>query len=159
MHNFQRSTRIRAPQDRVWARMVTPEGINDEFFPYLRMTMPASLRGQGIGDIPLGTVVGASWLLLFGILPLDIDFLCLVALDPGRRFLERSTMLSMRLWQHERRVDPVPEGCIIEDRIGFALRRPFAWLPGLRPLLLLLLPALFDHRQRRLKRWAEAGAA
>ncbi len=156
MDSFRCHTRIMASHQRVWARLVTPAGINDEFFPYLRMILPASLRERGIGDAPLGAPLGASWLLLFGLLPLDIDFLCLVEFEPGRRFLERSTMLSMRVWQHERLVAPVAEGCVVEDRIGFELRWPFAWL---RPVLLRVLPALFAHRQRRLKRWAETGAA
>jgi ligand-binding SRPBCC domain-containing protein len=153
MDIFHHSTVIQASPETVWARLITPAGINDEFFPYLRMNLPRHLRGQTIDDIPLGTGIGACWLLLFGLLPLDIDFLCLVEHEPGRRFLERSTMLSMQLWQHERRVEPTQEGCRIEDRIGYTLRWPFAWL---RPLQRHALPALFAHRQRRLKRWAEA---
>ena len=43
-----------AAAEAVWARAVTPEGINDELRPLLRMTMPSSLRGKTISEVPLG---------------------------------------------------------------------------------------------------------
>ncbi len=62
----QASTLPAAAED-VWARAVTPEGINDELRPLLRMTMPRSLRGKTISEVPLGEPLGRSWILLFGL--------------------------------------------------------------------------------------------
>ena len=69
-------------------------------------------------------------------------------IEPGRGFLERSTMLSQRLWEHERTIEPVAGGgCTIADRVAWEPRLP---LPGrlLRPLF----AAVFRHRHRRLRR-------
>jgi hypothetical protein len=90
----QRST-VRASAEDVWLRVVTPEGINDELRPWMRMTIPRSLRGKTIDDVEPGHRLGRSWLLLFGVFPFDYDDLGLAELGPGFRFLERSTMLSM----------------------------------------------------------------
>ena len=68
------------------------------------------------------------------------------ALEPGRGFLERSRMLSMRVWEHERRLQPVAGGCRIVDRLTFQPR-----LPGMGPLLERFIRLTFRHRHRRLR--------
>ena len=50
----------------------------------------------------LGERLFRSWILLFGVLPIDYDDITLVSIEPGRGFHERSSMLSMRVWEHER---------------------------------------------------------
>ncbi|HEX9889023.1 MAG TPA: hypothetical protein VGA69_06065 [Nitriliruptorales bacterium] len=148
---FERTSRIDAPTEQVWARVVSPEGINHELMPIMRMTVPAAARGRGIDDFSPGDHIGRSWLLLGGVLPFDFDDIGLAELEPGRRFLERSTMLSMRTWTHERVVTPVAEGgCEVADRISFRLRRPAAWLPFSHQVVARLLRWVFAHRHRRL---------
>ena len=71
---------------------------------------------------PSAEPLGRSWVLALRVLPVDYDDLCLVELEPGQRFLERSSMLSMSMWQHERTVTPAPEGCEVTDRLAFQLR-------------------------------------
>jgi hypothetical protein len=130
----------------LWARITDPAGINDELRPLMRMTVPAGARNFGLDDPEPGRI-GRSWLLLFGFLPFDYDDLTIVRIEPECGFLERSSMLSMRLWEHERMLTPVGEGrCRITDRVGWESRLP---LPGLlfRPLVL----AIFNHRHRRLR--------
>jgi hypothetical protein len=145
------TTRLGAPAATVWARAVTPEGINDELRPILRMTMPRAYRGKTIDDVEVGEPLGRSWIFLFGVLPVDCDDLMLAELEPGRRFRERSTMLSMSLWQHEREVVPVGEGeCEVTDRLMFTLRPPMAWVPGMKRLAIATVRRLFAHRHRRL---------
>ena len=139
-----------AAAEAVWARAVTPEGINDELRPLLRMTMPPSLRGMSIAEAPLGERLGRSWILLFGLLPVDYDDLGLAERGPGFRFLERSTMLSMSSWEHERTVRPAGEGCEVTDRLAFQLRRPLAVVPGSARLAAAIVARLFAHRHRRL---------
>ncbi|MGH2955305.1 MAG: hypothetical protein ACRDK9_15065 [Solirubrobacterales bacterium] len=137
----------------MWARAVSEEGINDELAPILRMTLPAGLRGKTIDDVEVGVPLGRSWILLFGVLPVDYDDLCVAELEPGRRFLERSSMLSMRTWQHERVVEPDGAGsCTVTDRLSFELRRPLAWIPGSGRVATAIVRFLFRHRHRRLQR-------
>jgi len=140
----------------VWRRVVTPEGINHELGPWIRMTMPRSLRGKTIEDVEAGERLGRSWLLLFGVIPFDYDDLGVAELGPGFRFLERSTMLSMRRWEHERTVVPAGDGaCEVTDRVTFELRGGLGWIPGSARLTRALLTRVFVHRHRRLVSWFE----
>jgi len=137
---------VPASPDVVWARVSTFEGINAELQPLMRMTAPASVRALEPADVVLGERMFRSWVLLFGVLPIDFDDLTLVELEPGRGFLERSRMLSMRVWEHERRLQPVAGGCRIVDRLTFQPR-----LPGMGPLLERFIRLTFRHRHRRLR--------
>ena len=142
------ASRLDASAEQVWARVTTPEGINDELMPLMRMTMPAAVRGLDPETVPLGERLCRSWLLLFGFLPFDYDDVTVVRLDPGRGFLERSPMLSQRVWEHERTLEPVgPEACVVRDRLTF---EPRLALPG--PALEPLVRGIFRHRHRRLRR-------
>lgn len=113
----------------MWRRVTTPAGINDELFPWLRMTVPKALAGKTIEAIPVGPRLGRSWLLLLGVLPIDDDDLAIAALEPGPRFLERSRMLAIAAWEHGRRLGADDAGCRVEGRIGFVLRAPHAVCP------------------------------
>lgn len=126
---------------------MSEEGINAELGPLLRMTVPRGLESLDLDAVEPGPL-GRSWVLLFGLVPIDYDDLGLVRIDPGRGFLERSTMLSQRFWEHERTIEPVADGvCTIADRVAWEPRLP---LPGrlLRPLF----SAFFRHRHRQLQR-------
>ena len=119
----------------------------------MRRTVPRRLRGKTIDDVEPGQQLGRSWLLLFSVIPFDYDDLGLAELGPGHRFLERSTMLSMRSWEHERIIVPAGENaCEVTDRVAFELRRPVAALPGAEAATQVLLRRLFAHRHRRLAR-------
>ena len=142
---------IPVPAERVWARAVTPAGVNHELGPWIRMTMPRALRGRTIDDVEPGQPLGRSWLLLLGVVPFDYDDLGIAELEPGRRFLERSTMLSMRSWEHERTVEPRgDDACEVTDRLRFELRRGLAWVPGSARIARAFVARTFAHRHRRL---------
>jgi hypothetical protein len=127
--------------------VVTPEGINDEMRPWLRMTMPAGVESIDVESVVPSERIGRSWVLLFGLIPFDYDDLTLVRIEPGRGFLERSTMLSQRSWEHERTIEPAAGGCRIVDRVRW---EPRLGLPGrpLRPVI----GWFFRHRHARLRR-------
>ena len=145
---FERSSVVPAPADSVWERVTSPAGINDEMRPWMTMTMPRSVRGMSVASVPLNVVLGRAWLRLFGLIPLDYDALSIIDLVPGRRFHEKSTMASMRRWEHERTLTPLDEEMTrVTDRITFETR-----LPGSSALFARLLPAFFGHRHRRLAR-------
>ncbi|HSS03752.1 MAG TPA: hypothetical protein VLK89_01015 [Solirubrobacterales bacterium] len=126
---------------------MTPEGINDEMRPYLRMTLPRGLERIDPAEIEIGKPIGRSWILLFGLIPFDYDDVTLVRLEPSKGFLERSTMLSQRLWEHERTLEPAGGGCTVTDRVR--------WEPRLGLLASPLQPVIgwfFRHRHDRLRR-------
>jgi ligand-binding SRPBCC domain-containing protein len=139
---------VPAPAPAVWARVVHPDGINHEMRPWLTMTMPRGARGLTVETLPLGRPLGRAWLRLFGLIPFDFDHLTIVELDSGRRFLEQSTMLSMRRWEHERTLTPVAGGTRVHDRVTLEPRLP---IPGLALLLGRVVDAFFKHRHRRLQ--------
>jgi ligand-binding SRPBCC domain-containing protein len=153
MRTIERTSALAAPAGEVWDAAVTPEGINDELSPVLRMTVPPRLRGKTIADVSAGEPLGRSWILLGGVVPVDFDDLCLAELEPGRRFKERSRTLAFAVWQHERIVAPGPDGsCLVTDRLGFVLRRGLNLVPGGERLAAAIVGALFSHRHRRLRR-------
>jgi hypothetical protein len=131
----------------VWDRVTTPAGINDEMRPFLRMTIPRGIERLDLDSIEVGKPIGRSWILLFGLLPFDYDEVNLARFDPGEGFLERSAMLSQRLWEHERTLEPVAGGCEVTDRVR--------WEPRIGLMASPLRPAVgwfFRHRHRRLLR-------
>ena len=159
MRELERSSTLPVAADRVWARVVTEEGVNHELRPILRMTMPKGLRGRTIDDVPLGEPLGRSWLLLGTVVPVDYDELCLAEVEPGRRFLERSRTLAFSLWEHERLVEPAGDGrCRVTDRLRFELRPGLRRVPSAGALGSAVVGALFAHRHRRLRSWALSGA-
>lgn len=138
----------------VWERVVDPHGINHEMRPWMTMTMPRGVAGLTPETVTLGEPLGRAWLRLFGVVPFDFDHLTIVELEVGGRFLERSTMLSMRRWEHERTLTPVEGGTRVHDRVTLEPRLP---VPGLAALLARLVDAFFKHRQRRLRAYFAAG--
>jgi hypothetical protein len=147
-------SRLRADSSSVWERAMSEEGINAELAPLLRMTVPRGIESLDLDTIEPGPL-GRSWVLLFGLVPIDYDEIGLERIDPGRGFLERSTMLSQRLWEHERTLEPRGEGaCEVVDRVAWEPRPP---LPG--ALLRPLIGAVFRHRHARLRRRFGAEAA
>ena len=144
-YGFEVSSIVPAPADRVWERVATFEGVNDELAPFVRMTCPPEFRRIDPAVVPIGKPWFRSWLLLFGVLPFDYDHLRLVAIESGRGFHEDSTMLSQRRWVHRRDLEPAPTGTRVTDRIEFEPRAP-----GVGALLLPLFRAVFRHRHRRL---------
>jgi ligand-binding SRPBCC domain-containing protein len=148
--SFEAVSKLPAPAESVWTFLITPEGINDELRPFLRMTVPRALEGKTLHDVDLGTKVCRSWFLLFGVLPFDYDDIVIAEREPGRRFLETSELFSMSRWDHERTVTSIPFGCEVHDRVTFRLRRPLRSVPGLERLVAVFLKRLFAHRHRRL---------
>jgi hypothetical protein len=140
------SSRLSASPAEVWDRVISPEGINDEMRPFLRMTLPPGVEQLDPESVEIGVPIGRSWILLFGLLPFDYDDVCLARLEPGRGFLERSKMLSQRSWEHERTLEPTAEGCLVTDRVRW---QPRLGLPAgpLRPVIAWF----FRHRHKRLR--------
>ncbi|MGO4613538.1 hypothetical protein AB4305_16690 [Nocardia sp. 2YAB30] len=155
---FARKTRridmvstVDAPIERVWAAVTSPEGINAELRPYLKMTVPQPFRGRTIADIEPGTNLGRSFFLLFGLVPIDFDDITVAEIDAGTRFREQSTMMSMSVWVHERTLRPVGDRTEVTDAVSFVPRAPMGLIPGWGRVLRATLAFLFRHRHRRLQ--------
>jgi hypothetical protein len=109
------------------------------------MTFP-----PGIDDLTAawrpGERVCRSWLLVGGLLPVEYDDVVFEQVEPGQRFLERSALLSQRLWEHERTIEPTRQGSLVTDRVRFVPR--LRWLASLyRPVF----QAVFRWRHRNLR--------
>jgi ligand-binding SRPBCC domain-containing protein len=111
-------------------------GVNAELRPLVRMTFPP--HAARIGPDFTSTI------LLLGLLPIDRHRLHLDAIEPPRRFAERSSTLVHRVWRHERTLEPDGAGgTVLTDRVAFDARVPF-------PRAAIAL--VFAHRHRRLRR-------
>ena len=143
-------TSVAASCQAIWDWVTVPEGINHELMPVMRMTVPKRLRAVTVSQIAPGTKIGRSYFLLLGFLPFDYDDIMIAELEPGRRFVETSTMMSMRNWRHERTITPRGDWCEVTDEVAFTLRFPAAAIPGTNLLVTRTLQGLFRHRHRRL---------
>lgn len=136
---------LRAPRERVWRWMTSVEGIARELSPLLKMTTPRNV--QNLRDVPIepGKPLFRSWVLLFGVLPIDRSDLTLLQLDEGRGFVEQSPLLSMSLWRHERTLEADGERTILTDRLTFRPRLATA-------LTRWFIRTVFTHRHAVLRR-------
>ena len=111
------------PQE-VWERVSTFAGVNDEFGSLLRMSAPAGARIDA--TVPIGRRWFRSRLLLFGVLPVEYDDLVFTAIEPGRRFHERSSMSPCACGSMSGALSRIPDGCIV--RRQRQLERPLSSL-------------------------------
>ena len=129
----------------LWRHALSPSGVNREFRPFLRMTFPSDIRDLSAAWQP-GECLFRSWLLFAGVVPIDYDDVVFEEIEAGRRFLERSTLLSQSVWEHERLFEPVLGGSRVTDRVRFVPR-----LPWLAPVYGLVFRAVFRWRHRNLR--------
>jgi len=147
-HHLRFTSDLAATPEQLWAAASDTAGINRELRPWLRMTFPARVSTLGPETVPLGERLCRSWVLLFGVLPIDYDDIVLAAIDPPRGFSERSSMLTCRLWGHDRTLEPLPGGgCRVIDALSFT---PRLLVPG--ALLVRIVGAVFRLRHRNLRR-------
>jgi ligand-binding SRPBCC domain-containing protein len=138
---------LEAPAEAVWAHATSMRGVNEELGPYLCMTHPPGLDRLDAAEVPIGQKLFRSWLLALSLVPVEYDDLAFEAVGPGMRFAERSTMLTMRIWCHEREVRPRGErACTIMDRVACEPR-----LRVTAPFASAIVGAVFRHRHARLR--------
>ena len=73
---------------------MTPRGSTPRLAPLFQDDRPARPRRPRPRRRSSPVASGRSWILLFGVMPVDYDDLGLERIEPGRGFLERSTMLT-----------------------------------------------------------------
>jgi hypothetical protein len=117
------------------------------------MTFPSGISDVTAAWLP-GKRLFRSWLLVAGVVPVEYDDVVFEAVEPGRRFLERSTLLTQRVWEHERIIEPAAQGCQVTDRVRFVPRWPWFAAPHG-----FIFQAVFGWRHRNLRKlFGEAAA-
>jgi ligand-binding SRPBCC domain-containing protein len=152
-YKFEIESTVEASPDKVWRHATNMRTVNLELRPLLRMTYPRRYESLEVSSITLQQPLFRSWVLLFGVLPIDTYDITFVEFEPGHRFLERSPTLSQRRWQHERAIETSGVGARVTDRIE--IRPRATWL---LPLYSWLVRLVFRNRHRNLRRLFGAAA-
>ncbi len=128
-----------------WASM-SMKTMNWELRPLVRMTAPVAWQDCGIDQWETERVLFKSWILLFGILPVDRHAFRLRRVDRESGFLESSSSWLNRAWIHERTTVPSGTGCTVIDRVSVVGRFPL-----FTAFLMPIYKRVFRHRHNRLR--------
>jgi len=115
-------SRIPRSADELWRWSTSARGVQTEMAPLLKMTFPEGMRRIPQDQGSLGKPLGNCRFLLFGLVPIDLSRLTFVEMEPGRRFVEQSPLLSMKLWRHERVIEACGDGARVVDTLEFTPR-------------------------------------
>ena len=126
--------------------LLTMKGVNSELSPLIRMTAPSEWSSKPIFEWPTGEVLFSSWILLFGILPVDRHTFFLQSIDRQRGFVEASSSLTNKLWHHRRQINRNGASCRLTDTVEFRCR-----LPLLAHVLGPVYRFIFRHRHQVLR--------
>ena len=143
--SFELASLLPIPQDVILQHATSMRGVNSELMPYVRMTFPSQFERLHLNPTHTGNVIFRSWILLFGILPVDYHALRFARVD-DEGFLERSSSIIHKLWEHERIIKAVADGTELHDRVRFQPR-----IPGIGYLLQPIYEAVFKHRHAQLR--------
>ena len=133
--------------------LLTMDGVNGELGPFVHMTAPPEWSSKAIFEWPTGKVLFSSWILLFGIFPIDRHKFFLRSVDRQLGFTEESSSLTNKLWHHRRSIDSNGALCRVTDTVEFQCRLPL--------LAYILAPAyrfIFKHRHKVLRSHYGGGA-
>jgi ligand-binding SRPBCC domain-containing protein len=108
--------------DELWDWSTSVHGVEAELGPLLKLDFPKGMTHIPRDGSNLGKVLGNCKFLLFGIVPIDLSRLTFVEVEPGRRFVEQSPLLSMKRWRHERIIAPGSDGTRLIDVLEFTPR-------------------------------------
>ena len=147
----QVSSLVNGAKEDVWECVSTFKGVNRELSPFLQMTCPEPntriTKSMESKDKSLFT----SWVLLFGLLPVEYDCLRLENVTEGTGFKERSSMLMMSEWHHDR--------TLISENVNEVSRTRVVDVISFTPRLYILgwamvyiVRFLFHHRHVNLRR-------
>lgn len=141
------SSVLEAPPDVVWERAGRVSGINDELWPLARMTCPAHLDRIAAPPHAVGQPSGHSWMLLFGVVPIERRSMQFDLLEEGR-FVDCSTGWLNGRWRHDRSMVGGEDGStLLVDKL--VLEPPVRLMS---PLVRAAVTWTFRRRHRRLGR-------
>jgi ligand-binding SRPBCC domain-containing protein len=146
MIELQFESELAASREQVWAQISTWSGVNAELYPFFRMSVPAGLDSLERPAACFGERF-CSWVLLFGMLPVDRHCLRFESVRPGLGFEENSSTWLHRRWRHHRVLTQPAEGGL---RVCDTIRYQSRWRP-LERLTRPVIAALFRHRHAQLR--------
>jgi hypothetical protein len=153
MHHVVVSSKLNVQPQEFWGEQSLAT-VNYELGPWIQMSVPAAWHGLQLKDWSSEGPLFKSWVLLFGLVPLDRHAFGSLDLSQSMRFVETSSSWVNRVWRHERVVTAVAGGCEVMDKVSFAPRLPFV-----SALLKPIYALVFGHRHSRLRaRHAAAGS-
>lgn len=138
-------SKVPATPGELWKWSTSVQGVDTEMAPVLKLDFPEGMEKIPEGRDTLGKPLGNCKFLLFGLIPVDLSRLTFVEIEPGRRFVEQSPLLSMKDWRHERVIAPGPDGTRVVDKLEFTPR--FA-----TGMVKWFISQFFKHRHTVLRR-------
>jgi len=141
IYTLHREQIIPAPTERVWAYFATPRNLNEMTPPDMAFEF---VHG---GDEPMyaGQTIAYKVTILPGV---RVRWLTQIThVESGRRFIDEQRVGPYRLWIHEHRFEPFPNGVRMTDHVTYAL--PFGPLGDLIHALYIRrrLEQIFDYRR------------
>lgn len=115
-------SKVPTTPDELWNWSTSVRGVDAEMGPVLKLDFPKGMTHIPQDGDSLGKALGKCKFLLFGIVPVDLSRLTFVEIEPGRRFVEQSPLLSMKSWRHEREIVPRADGTHVVDKLEFTPR-------------------------------------
>ena len=140
IYTLHREQVIPATLEQVWAYFATPRNLNemtppDMNFEYIRGGDEAMYAGQNMEyRVSIVPRVSVTWLTQ------------ITHVEEGHRFIDEQRIGPYRLWIHEHRFEPLPNGVGMTDQVTYAL--PFGALGSLVHALYIRrrLEQIFDYR-------------
>ena len=129
----------------LWKWSTSVRGVDAEMAPVLKLDFPKGMTHIPEDGDSLGRPLGNCKFLLFGLIPVDLSRLTFAVVEPGRRFVEQSPLLSMKYWRHERVIQPGADGTRVVDNLEFTPR--FA-----TGMVTWFISKFFQHRHAVLER-------
>ena len=136
---------VPATPDELWDWSTSVRGTAAEMRPLLVVDFPKGMTSIPQDQASMGRVLGNCKFLLFGLVPVDLSRLTFTEIEPGRRFVEQSKLVSMKRWRHERIITHGTDGTHVVDKLDFTPR-----LPG--PIVKWFVSRFFAHRHTVLRR-------
>lgn len=127
-------------------RLLTMEGVNRELRPLIRMTAPSGWSRKPVSEWPVGKTLFSSWILLFGVIPVDRHTFFFQSTDGQGGFTETSRSCTNKLWQHQREIVRSDASCRVTDTVEFECR-----VAVLAYVLAPIYRLIFRHRHRVLR--------
>lgn len=151
MQCFLVSSRLSVQPDKFWGEQSIAT-VNVELSPWIYMSAPAAWQSLRLKEWDGSGQLFRSWVLLFGLIPVDCHTFGTIDLSQHMKFVERSSSLFNNIWQHERIAKTVPGGGEVIDKVSFTPR--VRWLS---PVLRTIYVLVFQHRHAKLRAlYAEA---
>jgi ligand-binding SRPBCC domain-containing protein len=141
----QFESKVPTSPEELWDWSTSVRGVDAEMNPILKLEFPEGMTELPQDKSKLGRPLGNCKFRLFGVLPVDLSRLTFVEVEPGRRFVEQSPLLSMKAWRHEREIRPAVGGTRLVDTLEFTPR--FA-----TGIVKWFISRFFQHRHEVLRR-------